>query len=545
MNMKIKFIKPLKKPPKSRRVHRIHRSFIGILTTVAVLITLLPISVFTASAATEWDGVSALAAGKTYTITGEITLRGDLNVPEGTSLLIMKGGALKLNKTDSNSYVRGTLSVAIGGTFELVRGTLNLVEKGALNIYGDMLVYTTGTLKLAGAFTVYNQGNFKNSGVTLIYRSSKILFRRYAMFTKASVTTLTGSITVDKGAEMHMQGQLSVTKSGELTNKGYMTVGRNAIVKSSGSVTVEKGASLLQYGSWTDTVSGRFVDHNNNNGLNIADKYTTRILENEPESETYGIDVSQWQGDIDWEKVAQSGVSFAILRAARGHISATNVMKTDDYFTQNIEGALAAGLHVGVYFYSYAYTPEEAVEEARFLLDLIRDYDIAYPVVFDMEENFAGLDKDDFTDIAIAFMGEIADAGYFPMLYSNPWWISVHLDMERLSDIAVWVADWGEKTSYTGDYYIWQYSAKGKVSGVSTDADMNISYRDFPAIFEKYGLNNLSANYPVNPPNDGGGEEESAQNPGDDQGFIDEDGDGIADDNGETGDGEELPAEEE
>jgi GH25 family lysozyme M1 (1,4-beta-N-acetylmuramidase) len=264
---------------------------------------------------------------------------------------------------------------------------------------------------------------------------------------------------------------------------------------------------------------------------------------------SYGIDVSSAQQEIDWGRVAESGVEFALIRAGRGFASEAKPMAEDDYFRENLAGATAAGLDVGVYFYTYAITPAEAVEEAQFLINLIEDYEIAYPVVLDMEEDFKSLDKDDFTEIALAFTGEITDAGYFPMLYSNPWWISVHLDMERLGDIAVWIADWGQKTSYAGDYYMWQYSAAGKVSGVSTDSDMNVSYRDFPAIFEKYGLNHLSGHYPSETPTEPaepiGGEEESAENPGDEIGFVDEDGDGI-DDNSEIGGAEEeLPAEEE
>jgi len=219
---------------------------------------------------------------------------------------------------------------------------------------------------------------------------------------------------------------------------------------------------------------------------------TVNILVDEPKVTRKGIDVSYAQGDIDWKKVADSGVEFAIIRAGRGRAGSANTMKEDDYFRQNIKGAQENGIDVGVYFYSYAESVSEAKEEARFLLDIIDGYKIEYPVILDMEEEFqGGIGTKKLTKMIEAFFEVLMDAKYFPMFYSYKSWLEENLDMTILDKYAIWLAQVGDSVTYEGGYYIWQYSFKGKVSGIETDVDLDYSYRDFPTIFKKYGLNNL------------------------------------------------------
>lgn len=228
----------------------------------------------------------------------------------------------------------------------------------------------------------------------------------------------------------------------------------------------------------------------------------------EKKIKAYGIDVSQHNGDIDWKKVKNFGVDFAIIRVGgRGYGSAGNIYKDDDA-QKNIEGALAAGVKVGVYFFSTALNEQEAIEEAKYTCSVIRDYDISYPVVYDHEgydqkeyRNY-GLSREVRTKSAIAFMDYVEAQGYEPMIYSSSAhfrddseWLTSELEQEY----NVWVAQYWEykdgsgnwkqysdyemaknnPTSYNGRYTIWQFTSEGKVDGInSTGVDMDIEYYD-------------------------------------------------------------------
>jgi len=200
-----------------------------------------------------------------------------------------------------------------------------------------------------------------------------------------------------------------------------------------------------------------------------------------------GVDVSSHQKDIDWEKVAASGVDFAIIRAAfRGYTQGT--LKEDEYFRKNVEGAAAAGLDVGVYLFSQAVSEAEAVEEAGFLMGLIKEYDITYPVVFDWERQSAetsrtkDVDGETITRCAEAFCTAVEAAGYLPMVYFSPNKAYNELDLERLLDWPFWLAhytdDWSA-TSFRYHFAIWQYSSKGAVDGIEGNVDLDLCLTDF------------------------------------------------------------------
>lgn len=200
-----------------------------------------------------------------------------------------------------------------------------------------------------------------------------------------------------------------------------------------------------------------------------------------------GVDVSSHQGEIDWVKVAGSGVKFAMIRAAyRGYTQGG--LKEDEYFRRNIEGATAAGLDVGVYLFSQAVNEAEAVEEAGFLMGLIKDCDISYPVVFDWERQSAetsrtkDVDGETITNCAEAFCEAVEAAGYVPMVYFSPNKAYNELDLERLLDWPFWLAhytdDWAA-TSFRYHFAIWQYSPKGAVDGIEGDVDLDLCLTDF------------------------------------------------------------------
>lgn len=216
-------------------------------------------------------------------------------------------------------------------------------------------------------------------------------------------------------------------------------------------------------------------------------KYSAEILKNERETYLKGIDVSWAQGVIDWEAVSKSGIDFAYIRAGRGDIDGKGP-KADNCFLQNIREANKYGIDVGVYFYSYALTKEEARAEAKLTLELIQGYKVTYPVVFDLEE---WMDRSNLADIAEAYMETIANAGYYPMLYSYRYGVD-SFSKEFKDKYALWIAQRNDRPVTDYDYYIWQYSFTGQVSGIKGNVDLDISFRNFPEIFRKYGLNKLS-----------------------------------------------------
>lgn len=194
-----------------------------------------------------------------------------------------------------------------------------------------------------------------------------------------------------------------------------------------------------------------------------------------------GIDVSKFQGEIDWEKVASDGVEFAFIRVLiRGYGSGKLV--EDEYFEQNVEGALNAGIKVGVYVFSQAVNEEELLEEAELVLQKIEPYPIQCPVVFDVEKiaesngRMNALTVEERTGLTKLFCDTVKKAGYQPMIYHNTEMAALMLDLEQLKDYDKWFACYSDDFYYPYDYKVWQYSEKGKVDGINTNVDLNISF---------------------------------------------------------------------
>ena len=195
-----------------------------------------------------------------------------------------------------------------------------------------------------------------------------------------------------------------------------------------------------------------------------------------------GIDVSKYQGEIDWEKVKADGVEYAFVRLGlRGYGSGKIVM--DEYYDKNMRDASAAGVETGVYFFTQAITVEEAVEEANYVIENMADYDVTYPVVFDVEMIVGddgranGLSQELRTDICIAFCDTIKAAGYTPMIYGNVRCFTQMLDMPRLEAYEKWYAFYDDYMYMPYEVSVWQYSEKGSVNGIKGNVDMNISYK--------------------------------------------------------------------
>lgn len=195
-----------------------------------------------------------------------------------------------------------------------------------------------------------------------------------------------------------------------------------------------------------------------------------------------GIDVSRYQGKIEWDKVAGDGVEYAIIRVGYRGYGESGKLVMDDTFETNIKGALANGIETGVYFLTQAISEEEAIEEADYVLEAIKGYDITYPVVLDVEEiaydtaRTDGLTKEEWTKNCIAFCERIKAAGYTPMIYGNLKTFFLMLDLDLLEEYDKWFAYYDTPMYYPYDFTIWQYSESGTVDGIKENVDMNISF---------------------------------------------------------------------
>ena len=194
-----------------------------------------------------------------------------------------------------------------------------------------------------------------------------------------------------------------------------------------------------------------------------------------------GIDISKHNGNIDWNAVKNSGVQYVILRCGyRG--SASGVLVEDQKFKSNIQGATAAGLKVGIYFFSQAVNEVEAVEEASMTLSLIKNYRITYPVYIDVESangRADGISKAARTSVINAFCQTIRNSGYTPGLYANKNWLTEKINTGALGGCKIWLAQYVAAPTYAGRYEMWQYSSRGSIAGIKGNVDLNVSYMGY------------------------------------------------------------------
>ena len=217
-----------------------------------------------------------------------------------------------------------------------------------------------------------------------------------------------------------------------------------------------------------------------NGAEQVADGSENTELEFAGGNGLLGIDVSKWNKEIDWEKVKESGVEFAIIRCGyRGASSGALVL--DPMYEKNIEGAIEADIPVGVYFFTQAIDEVEAIEEASMVIRLIEDYDVDYPVFLDSES--AGgdgradkLDAEERLKYHKAFLETIASAGYETGVYASKNWFNDRLDVTQLSQYKIWLAEYADVPSYDKYYDMWQYTSKGTVDGIETRVDLDLSF---------------------------------------------------------------------
>lgn len=216
--------------------------------------------------------------------------------------------------------------------------------------------------------------------------------------------------------------------------------------------------------------------------LNLLETGEYQYLENGQVISHKGIDVSKHQGKIDWQQVAGDGVEFAFIRVGLRGYGTGGKLVEDEYFEDNIKGALGAGIKVGVYFYSQAVNEQELLEEANFVLEKISPYKVECPVVYDVEKvsgadgRMNNLTVEERTKLTLLFCQTIENAGYQPMIYHNMEMGAMMLDLASLEQYDKWFAYFNQDLYYPYEYKVWQYSEKGVVNGIEGDVDLNISF---------------------------------------------------------------------
>jgi GH25 family lysozyme M1 (1,4-beta-N-acetylmuramidase) len=248
-------------------------------------------------------------------------------------------------------------------------------------------------------------------------------------------------------------------------------------------VTEEVPAEDPAYEAESDAIEAE--QYASNLASSYGDCYTRTLSSGETLRK--GIDVSAYQGNINWKAVAASGIEFAIIRVGYRGYGVAGTLCNDSYFKANIEGALAAGLKVGVYIFSQAITMQEGIQEAQFVLDRIRGYDISLPLFIDYEYAGTGLgrlynahlSKAVATDICNAFVYTVQKAGYTGAVYAGRNFVWEQLNSSDIS--CLWLAHYvyaGNTTNYGGDYDFWQFSSTGTVSGISGNVDLDFWFDD-------------------------------------------------------------------
>lgn len=239
------------------------------------------------------------------------------------------------------------------------------------------------------------------------------------------------------------------------------------------------------------------VNPYNPDGFKIEDGFMAYYDENGNKISHLGIDLSYHQQNVNWDELAMAPIEFVFLRVGYRGYSEGGLIE-DEKFREYATAANERDIPLGVYFYSQAITVEEAQEEARFVLDLIKDYNISYPVVFDTEyvadskarTNVAEMDRELRTDICLAFVDCISEQGYYPMIYASENWIRRNLNYEDLQEYDFWAPQYLDQNDFLYDFTIWQYTESGNFPGVSEEVDINISMIDYasfvPQLREAY-----------------------------------------------------------
>ena len=262
--------------------------------------------------------------------------------------------------------------------------------------------------------------------------------------------------------------------------------------------SLEEGGSVLSLlrGLYPDSIvfldAGKYYFHTINTDLQMSGYLEDNFVTDDNGRLTYrgdasvtphaGIDVSKYQGEIDWARVKEAGIEFAIIRAGIRGYGAEGKIVEDETYRANIEGAVANGIKVGVYFFSQAVNEDEAREEAATVLDLVAGYPLDYPIYIDIEQvadaksRTAGVSPETRTQVVRTFLSAVEEAGYRGGIYGNLKSFLLLLDVKQLEEYPKWYAAYSMPLYYPYSYHMLQYSENGRVEGISGNVDLNISF---------------------------------------------------------------------
>lgn len=317
---------------------------------------------------------------------------------------------------------------------------------------------TTSTTKTAAKATT-TQKTTKASTTTAKVTTQKIT-------TMAGTTTATGKTTAQSGTTT-ATGKTTAqsgttTATGKTTTKARTTTATTKATTTTAKTTAKPAATttVITYATKPGIGAGAIFE---------------------------GVDVSVYQGNIDWNRAKADGIEFAIMRAGYGKY----VSQKDKYFDQNMKNAKAAGLPCGVYWFSYALTPEDAIKEADACYEVIKNYKLEYPVSFDMEtESQMKLPKETVAQIIEAFCGRMESYGYYTTLYTYASFLNYKVEDRIFDKYDIWVAHYNtSKPAFNRNYGLWQYSCTGSVQGITGNVDRDYVYLDYERIIKNAHLN--------------------------------------------------------
>ena len=440
-------------------------------------------------------GGGTIQVGKTCTVVGTTD-------PEG-GVVTWSSNDKKIATVDANGVVTG---VSVGTTS--IRGTSSSgdYKECSVTVVSSEVTYKSVTITGSSTIQVGKTGSVKGTtdpaGGTVKWTSDnekvvKIDSNGNMTGVSEGSATITGTcggakgtfkVTVTKDAATDSKSKLKDKNGNQIYVKnadGSYVEATYADYYKNQKFYLKSKTAQYRYTGW-QTIDGYtyFFDKNGNyvTGEQVIQgaRYTFgsdgRLSSG---SGTMGIDVSKHNGNIDWNAVRNSGVSFAIIRCGyRG--SATGVLVEDEKFRTNIKGAKAAGLKVGVYFFCQAVNEIEAVEEASMAVSLVSSYGLDMPIFLDVES--AGgrgdrISKEARTAVCRAFCQTVQNSGYSAGIYANKTWFNEKINVGSLTSYKIWLAQYASTPTYTTTRYdMWQYSSKGRINGISGDVDLDIRY---------------------------------------------------------------------
>ncbi len=371
---------------------------------------------------------------KEITQSNEITAKKDLTFEYAEKVKLYDLVNSNKGIIDNNDYID---TYKLGNNEIIINYTNSKNEKDKVSVTYNIVDSTKPIILLSSSITIYkgNNINLVNSGIC--------------------------ADNYDKKPNCYIEGEYNINKVGKYNLK-YIAVDSN-------NNKNEKSFTL-------NVKEKKNATTNSNSSSKKKYLIEDLIKEHKNDNTMIGIDVSSWQGDIDFKKVKDSGVEFVIIRIGFGHKNDEIIY--DSRFSEYLKSAKENGLKVGLYFYSYAKNVKESSEQAKWIIEVLNGESLDLPIAFDWEI-FSGFNKynlslTDLNLIGETFIKEINSAGYEGMLYSSKYYLE---NMWNLNEYKTWLAHYTNKTNYKGEYYIWQLSNTGKVNGIKGNVDLDILYK--------------------------------------------------------------------